>query len=94
MGDRYVISDDKKKILYIDAHNLYGWAMNQSLPFDEIKFVKALIEDIFNTLDYSDIGYFLEFDLKYPDDIKKKTKKTFHFDQKISLLPKISSVII
>ena len=31
MGDRYVPSDDSKKILYIDAKTLYGWAMSESL---------------------------------------------------------------
>ena len=28
MGDRYIKSDDKKKILYIDANNLYGHSMS------------------------------------------------------------------
>ena len=37
MGDRYVKSDEEKKILYIDANNLYGYAMCQYLPYDEIK---------------------------------------------------------
>ena len=40
MGDRYIKSDDNKKILYIDATNLYGNSMSQPLPFDEIKFDK------------------------------------------------------
>ena len=44
--------------------------MSQCLPFDEIKFVK----DILNTPDDSDIGHFLEVDLKYPDEIWKNTK--------------------
>ena len=38
MGDRYVKSDDNKKILYADANNLYGHSMSQSLPYDEYKF--------------------------------------------------------
>ena len=29
MGDRYVKSDENKKILYKDAKNLYGWAMSE-----------------------------------------------------------------
>ena len=37
MGDRFVKSDQNKKIKYIDAINLYGHAMSQSLPYDEIK---------------------------------------------------------
>ena len=36
MGDRYVKSDENKKIFCVDANNLYGWAMSQSLPYGEI----------------------------------------------------------
>ena len=75
MGDRYIKSDDNKKILYIDANNLYGHSMSQPLPFDEIKFDKNVtLEDILNTPDDSDIGYFVEVDLTYPNNIKEKTK--------------------
>ena len=75
MGDRYIKSDDNKKILYIDANNLYGHSMSQYLPYDEIKFDNNLtLEDIINTPDDRDIGYFIELDLTYPDNIKEKTK--------------------
>ena len=75
MGDRYIKSDKNKKILYIDANNLYGWAMSESLPYDEIKLDNNVnLQDILNTRDDSDIGYFVEIDLKYPDNIKQKTK--------------------
>ena len=75
MGDRYVKSDKNKKILYIDANNLYGHSMSQYLPYDEIKFDNTVkLEDILNTPDDSDVGYFIEVDLKYPDNIKEKTK--------------------
>ena len=75
MGDRYIKSDDNKKILDIDANNLYGDSMSQSLPYDEIKFDKNVnLEDILNTPDDSDIAYLIEVDLKYPDNIKEKTK--------------------
>ena len=74
MGDRYIKSDKNKKILYIDANNLYGHSMSDSLPYDEIKFDKDVkLEDILNTPDDSDIGYFVEVDLIYPDNIKEKT---------------------
>ena len=76
MGDRYVQSDNKKKILYVDANILYGWAMSKYLPYDEVKFDrKVKLKDIIITPDESDIGYFIEVDLKYPDNIKEKTKK-------------------
>ena len=75
MGDRYVRSDKKKKMIYIDANNLYGHSMSQPLPYDEIKFHKNVnLEDILNTPDDSDIGYFIEVDLKYSGNIKQKTK--------------------
>ena len=74
MGDRYNKSDDNKKILYIDANNLYGHSMSEPLPYDEIKVDNKIeLEDILNTPDDSDIGYVIEVDLKYPDSIKEKT---------------------
>ena len=75
MGDRYIQSDENKKILYIDANNLYGHSMSETLPYDEIKFDRNIkLEDILTTPDDSNIGYFIEVDLKYPDNIKEKTK--------------------
>ena len=86
MGDRYIKSNENKKILYIDANNLYGHSMSQPLPYDEIKFDNNVnLEDILNTRDDSDIGYFVEVDLKYPDNNKQKI---FH------LLLKIKKIIL
>ena len=80
-GDRYVKSDENKKILYADATNFYGLSMSQMLPYDEIEMWYGhpdkywnWLDKILNTPDDADIGYFLEVDLKYPDDIKQKTK--------------------
>ena len=80
MGDRYVKSDENKKIIFMDATNLYGHSMSQMLPYNDIErwhghpdlHIKWL-EEILNTPDGSDIGYFVEVDLKYPDNIKEKT---------------------
>ena len=75
LGDRYVKSDENKKILYVDANNLYGHSMSQFLPYDEIKFEKDIcLEEILNTPDDNEVGYFSEVNLKYSDDIKQKTK--------------------
>ena len=80
MGDRYVKSDENKKILYMDATKLYGHSMSHFLPYDEIEMWHGhpdlymnWLEEILNTPDDNEIGYFLEVDLKYPDDIKNKT---------------------
>ena len=49
--------------------------MSQPLPYGENKFDKNVkLNDILNTPDDSDIGYFVEVDLNYPDNIKQKTK--------------------
>ena len=78
MGDRCVESEDNKKILYINAKDLYGYTMSESLPYDEIKSDKnAKAEDALNALDDNDIGYVVEVDIKYPEEIKEQTK---HFN--------------
>ena len=75
MGDRYIKSDENKKILYVDANILYGHSMSEPLPYDEIRFdLDVKLEDILNTPDNSDIGYVIEADLIYPDNIKEKIK--------------------
>ena len=81
MGNRYVKSDEDNNILYIDATNLYGHSMSQLLPYDEIEMWHGdpnkywrWLDIILNTPDDSEIGYFLEVDLKYQDNIKQKTK--------------------
>ena len=94
MGGRYVKADENKKILYIDANNLYGWAMSEYLPYDETKFDRNVkLEDILNTPDDSDICYFIEVGLIYPDNIKQKTKH-FPFAPENKKLFLMISVII
>ena len=42
MGDRHVISDENKKILYAYSNNLYGHSMSESLLYDEISLIIML----------------------------------------------------
>ena len=35
MGYRHVVSDGDKKILYVVANILFGWAKSQSLPYEK-----------------------------------------------------------
>ena len=37
MGDRYVKSDESRKIIHMDATNVYGHSMSQMLPYDGIQ---------------------------------------------------------
>ena len=58
-------------ILYLDANNLYGWAMSQKLPVNGFKWVKnvsKIDEDFIKSYDEDiDKGYILEVDVEYPN---------------------------
>ena len=59
--------------MYLDANNLYGWAMSQKLPVNGFEWVEDLSqfkEDFIKNYDEnSDKGYFLEVDVEYPKNL-------------------------
>ena len=59
--------------MYLDANNLYGWAMSQKFPVNGFKWVKSLSQFnegfIRNYDENSDIGYFFEVDFDYPEKL-------------------------
>jgi len=60
----------KSTIVYLDANNLYGWAMSEYLPYAGFDWVQNVENfDIFSISETSDIGYILEVDLEYPMEI-------------------------
>ena len=93
-GDRYVKTDENKKILNMDATNLYGHSMSHFVPHDEIKFETDIcLGEILIKPDGNEIGNFLEVDLKYPDN-KKEKKRYSPFFQRIGELIVINIMII
>ena len=59
-------------LMYLDANNLYGWAMSQKLPEKEFDWMtENQLEnfDVTKIPDDSDTGYILEVDLHYPPEI-------------------------
>lgn len=76
-NNKYMENYDPKKessyIMYVDANNLYGWAMVQKLPIEGGKFVNIdnwNIEKIMNyDFENSDIGYNFEVDIHYPENL-------------------------
>ena len=51
-------------------NNLYGWVMSEYLPYDRFKWLKNVDEfDVMSINEKSSIGYLLEVDLKYPDEL-------------------------
>ena len=78
-NNKYMKNYDKSikssYLMYLDANNLYGWAMSQKLPvicfkwvYDLWRFNKDFIK---NCNENSNIGYFLEV------DVQKIIQKTF-----------------
>jgi hypothetical protein len=68
MGSRYAKADEIHNLLYVDANNLYGWAMMEPQPFGgfedvtdkfEGKYLMRFKETILNIPDDNPIGYFL-----------------------------------
>ena len=54
-------------LVYLDANNLYGWAMSQALPYAGFAWATGGID--FNVSDSAEEGYILEVDLTYPHEI-------------------------
>ena len=88
-NNKYMKNYDESKessyIQYLDANNLYGWAMSQKLPVNNFKWVeytsKINEEFIKNYNENSYKGYILEVDVKYP-------KKLHDLHSDLPFLPK------
>ena len=70
----YDKSIESSYLTYLDANNLYGWAMSQKLPVNGFKWVNYDLsrfnEDfIKNYNENSNIGYFFEVDVDYPKEL-------------------------
>ena len=92
---KYDKNKESSFLMYVDANNLYGWAMSEKLPVDGFKRVDDLsmfTEDFIKSYDEEgDAGYLLAVDIEYP-----KTLHTLHSDlpflpekMKINKCPKL-----
>ena len=75
-NNKYMIHYNKEKpstyIQYLDANNLYGWAMSQKLPTHGFKWMKDIdITSTIKLLEKKDTkkGYIFEVDLEYPNSL-------------------------
>ena len=62
--DGYDHSKEKKYIMYLDANNLYGWAMSKPLPKSNFKWKRVMPteEEILNKKENGKTGWILEVD--------------------------------
>ncbi len=60
-------------IIYLDANNLYGWAMNQKLPEKNFRWSTKRFQekDILQMTPDQKYGYIFEVDLEYPENLHK-----------------------
>ena len=88
-NNKYMKNYDESKessyIQYLDANNLYGWAMSQKLPVNDFKWIddtSKINEEIIKNYDgNNDIGYIFEVDVTYP-------KKLHDIHSDLPFLPK------
>jgi hypothetical protein len=63
---------ESKYIMYLDMNNLYGWAMCQSLPTHDFRWLsqnEIEVIDVNALSDTGEYGYILECDLIYPQSL-------------------------
>ena len=81
--------------MYLDAKNLYGWAMCQKLPVNGFQWIKNLSkfdESFIKSYDEnSNKGYFLEADVEFLKNYLIFIK-IFHFYQKEKKLENVKSL--
>ena len=67
-------SKDVSSIIYIDANNLYGGIMLQyPLPLKDFELIEDIsLDRILQTEDEGDIGFQVEVNLEYPDELHDK----------------------
>ena len=87
-NNKYMKNYDESKesyIQYLDANNLYGWAMSQKLPVNGFKWLEDTSEIneefIKNYDENNDKGYILQVDVKYP-------RKLHNLHSDLPFLPK------
>jgi hypothetical protein len=74
-NNKYMSNYNEKEIdeyiLYLDANNLYGYAMSEHLPQGNFKWTKKewTKEEILNLEDKGKKGYLFDVDLEYPKEL-------------------------
>ena len=60
----------KKFKMYLHENNFYGWRMSQYLPYPKFKWLKNVDKfDVSSFTEKFSIGYILEVDLQYPNEL-------------------------
>ena len=75
-AERYINNSDGKSMWYIDANNLYGYAMMQKLSYKDFQFTTTTtLDEKLNTPDDNDHGYYIVCDFDYTNSCKERTEQ-------------------
>ena len=66
MGSEFKSDKPTRYLQYLDANNLYGWAMSQPFPTGGFKWVDVKSGEIRKLAKRKSKGYLLDIDVKYP----------------------------
>ena len=87
-------------LMFLDANNLYGWAMSQKLLVNGFMWYNDYLSDfneefINNYNENSDEGYFLEVDIEYPKTLWRSHKDLpfLHERRKLEQVEKLAGSI-
>ena len=69
MSSEYEPREPTRYLQYLDANNLYGWAMSQTLPARGFCWVDIHPDEISKLVNNKDKGYLLEVDVAYPREL-------------------------
>lgn len=71
MGNAYNPNVSNSYLMYVDCNNLYGWAMAQPMPLNNFSWYTGNLNefDVTAIPDDSEVGYFLEVDVDYPESL-------------------------
>ena len=69
MSFKFNPSKESSYLQYLDANNLYGWAMSQPLPTGRFRWVSTKPNEVGELAAHTDQGYLLEVDVSYPREL-------------------------
>ena len=69
MGYEYAPREPTRYLQYLDANNLYGWAMSQPLPSGGFRWVDIKPDEISKLANFSEKEYLLKVDVQYPREL-------------------------
>ena len=79
MGSDYDADTDSKYLMYLDVNNLYGWAMQHSLPYGGFQWIEDIDHINLSVPDDAPIGYILGVDLEYSENLHDVHKDSVPF---------------